>query len=395
MKKFLIAIIILLMGGACFPQTVKKLERELSSYKPGESWGYNNHLAYQLLEMDPLNEKAIEYLVYNYAKNQEMDSIQHLYNRLIKAYPDNPCLYLILCSEVNAYNAGLTPAQQIDYLREAYKLDGVNEKTLYLLGKLYYTRFINEHTSNGQKAHLDEYAANSVHYLTTLCNLNESYKEALRYPLIQLSTYRGNGATKQFWENYAKQNAYFPVSAFLGIPDDWQTNFSVNVFSYVSETDHLNAGIESARSRIDWFSRYLEGMGEPVLSDACPTEVFRFTWLRTILNPIVIGLETNNDSIRLYWKVGTHTPGKLIEQKSTSLTLTEWTDFLSCIDSMDFWRMPSRGNNRGYDGSEWILEGAAPGKYHVVHRHLGQEIKDVCLELLKMTDLKLEQKDIY
>lgn len=390
MKKILTAIIILLMGVTCFPNTVKEIERELSSYKPGEPWGYKSHLAYQLMEMDPLNEKAIEYLVYNYAKKQEKDSIQHLYSRLIKAHPDNLHLYLILCGDVNAYNAGLTAAQRIEYLKEAYKLDSINEKALYLLGKLYYTCFINEQATEGQKAQLDEYAANAAHYLTTLCDLNEFYKETLRYPLIQLSTYKGNMATKQLWENDTKQHAHFPVSAFLGIPDNWQTNFSVNVFSYISEIDHLNAGIESARFQIDWFSGYLEGMGEPVLSDTYPAEIFRFTLLRGILNPIVIGLETNNDSIRLYWKVGTHTPGKLVEQKSKSLTITEWTDFVSGIDSMDFWQMPSRGNNRGFDGSEWILEGAILGKYHVVHRHLGQEIKNVCLELLKMTDLRID-----
>ena len=128
--------------------------------------------------------------------------------------------------------------------------------------------------------------------------------------------------------------------------------------------------------------------------------MFRFTWLRSFHNPIVIGLERSNDSISVYWKVndgaGGYEPGKIIENSSKTLTIKEWEDYVASINSIDFWNLPTMETRIfGTDGAQWILEGKELGKYHVVDRWSGGAIEKVCLKLLELTDLKIEQDDIY
>jgi len=128
--------------------------------------------------------------------------------------------------------------------------------------------------------------------------------------------------------------------------------------------------------------------------------VFRFTWLRTFNNPIVIGLENNNDTITLYWKVcdgeGGYEPGKLILNKKKQLSLNEWTQFQQTIDKLNFWKLETAQNEiMGTDGAQWILEGKELGRYHIVDRWSGGNIEPICLDLLKMTDLKIKKDEIY
>lgn len=399
MKKILTGLF-LLINITSFSQTVKELEHELSFYKSGEEWGNKKDIAYKLLEIDSLNAKAINYLVEVYGRNSKKDSISLLFDRLIKENPKNPEPYLIRAQERNAHFAGLTYTQQINYLKEAYKLDSVNVEAIYSLGKLYYELFIKEFKSDKEKTNLDYYSTNAIKYFSTLCNQNERYKETLKFPLMQLANYKGDLNGKKLYESYKIQSSYFPISAFLDLPSGWQTNYSVNVIDFVSDTEFKVSGVESALFHINWYSFHLNALEEPVLSDTLPIKVFRFTWVRTFHNPIVIGLENNNDSIILYWKVcdgaGGYEPGKITENKSKVLTIKEWTDFVSSINSINFWNLPTTQSGiLGTDGAQWILEGKELGKYHVVDRWSGGIIESVCVKLLGLTDLKIKQDDIY
>jgi len=400
MKKILTGLLFSLINITCFSQTVKELEYEISYFKSGEEWGNKKNIAFNLLEIDSLNESAINYLVEVYGRNNQKDSISFLFDRLIKENSKSPQPYLIRARERNAHFAGLTYTQQINYLKEAYKLDSVNVEAIYSLGKLYYELFIKEFKSDKEKTNLDYYSANAIKYFSTLCNQNERYKETLKFPLIQLANYKGDLNEKKLYESYKIQSSYFPISAFLDLPSDWQTNYSVNVIDFVSDTEFKVSGVESALFHINWYASHLNALEEPVLSDTLPAKVFRFTWLRTFHKPIVIGLENSNDSIILYWKVcdgaGGYEPGKIIENKSKVLTIKEWTDFVSSINSINFWNLPTTQSGIvGTDGAQWILEGKELGKYHVVDRWSGGKIENVCLKLLELTDLKIKQDDIY
>lgn len=398
LKKILVVLFFISMN--CFSQTVEELEHELCFFKSIEEWDSKKNIAYKLLEIDRLNVKAINYLVEVYGRHNKKDSIDLLFDRLIKENPESPEPYLIRARERNAYFAGLTHIQRINYLKEAYKLDSTNEEAIYTLGKLYYELFINEFKSGRNKTNLDYYSANAIRYFTTLCNLNERYKEVLKFPLMQLASYEGDLSKMRLFESYNFQFYYFPISAFLDLPHDWQTNYTVNVINYVSDTEFKVSGVESALFHVKRYSSCLKALGEPILSDTLQARVFRFTWLRSFHHPIVIALENNNDTVTLYWKVsdgaGGYEPGKIIENKSKTLTIKEWNDFVTSIDSINFWNLPTTQSGiLGTDGARWILEGKEPGKYHVVDRWSGGEIESVCLKLLKLTDLKINQDDIY
>lgn len=400
MKKILTGLLLLIINIICFSQTVKELEYELSYFKSGEEWGNKKNIAFNLLKIDSLNESAINYLVEVYGRNNQKDSISILLDRFIKEKPKSPQPYLIRARERNAHFTGLTYTQQINYLNEAYKLDSVNVEAIYSLGKLYYKLFIKEFKSDKEKTNLDYYSANAIKYFSTLCNQIEIYKETLKFPLIQLANYKGDLNEKKLYSSYKIQYSYFPILAFLDLPSDWQTNYSVNVIDFVSDTECKVSGVESALFHINWYTTHLNALEEPILSDTLPAKVFRFTWLRTFHNPIVIGFVNNNDSITLYWKVcdgsGGYDPGKIIESKIKALTIKEWNDFIANIISIDFWNIPTTQSGiLGTDGAQWILEGKELGKYHVVDRWSGGTIESVCLKLLELTDLKIEQDDIY
>lgn len=395
MKKLFTAFAFLLLNFSCFSQTIQELEHELSFYKVGEKWGNKKDIAYQLLAMDSFNGCAVNYLVEVYASNNQKDSISALFNRLIKENPNRPEPFLLLAQERNAYLAGLTYTQQISNLKEACKLDSVNIEAIYLLGKLHYKLFIDEYTTAKQKSNLDTYATSAIKHFTTLCRLNENFKETLKYPLLQLANYEGDINKSQLYESFKVQASFFPIAAFVNFPSDWQTNYSVNVIDFAAYLAPNVEGIESALFRINWYSSKLDALDEPVLSDSLPSKVFRFTWLRTFHDPIVIGLLNSNDSISLYWKVGDEA-GKTIEYKEKTLKSKEWDDFVATIDSIYFWNLPTTESEiLGNDGAQWILEGKEFGKYHVVDRWSGGIIKQVCLKLLEITDLKIAQKDIY
>lgn len=399
MKKILTGLF-LLINITSFSQTVKELEHELSFYKSGEKWGNKKDVAYKLLEIDSLNANAINYLVQVYGRNNKKDSISLLFDKLIKENPKSPKPYLIRVQKRNAHFAGLTNSQQINYLLEAYRLDSINVEAIYSLGKLYYELFIKEFTSYKKKTNLDNYSANAIKYFSTLCNQNDRYKETLKFPLIQLANYKGDLIEKKLYESFKIQSSYFPISAFLDLPSDWQSNFSVNVIDFVSNTEFKVSGVESALFHTNWYARHLNALDEPILSDSLPTKMFRFTWLRTFNNPIVIGLENKNDSITLYWKVcdgeGGYEPGKIIENKNKVLTTKVWNDFVASVNSINYWNIPTMQSGiLGTDGAQWILEGKELGKYHVVDRWSGGTIKSVCLKLLELTDIKIKKDEIY
>lgn len=90
---------------------------------------------------------------------------------------------------------------------------------------------------------------------------------------------------------------------------------------------------------------------------------------------------------------GGYSIGKIIENKSKVLIADEWENIEKQINSIKYWSLGVDKEIIGEDGSQWILEGKKLGKYHVVDRWCGGKISSVCKELIKLTDLKIE--DIY
>lgn len=393
--KVLLTALSLLISISCFSQTVAELEYELSFYKSGETWGNKKEFAIKLLEIDGLNTKAINYLVRAYGQNKQKDSIQLLFDKIIKENPNRPEPYIIRVSSNinNRTYEGLTDMQQISFLKKAQEIDPANKEATYMLGKWYYDLFVKEYNAGKNDSNLESFATSSLLQFTALCAQKDSCKETLKYPMLQLANYLGDTNKMKLYEQYNVQTSHFPISELMNLPVNWKTNYSVNVLNRVT-------GVESASFHLDWYSKQLIALKEPVLNDPSSTKVFRFTWLRSFHNPIAIRLENKKDHITLYWKAcdgkGGYDSGKLVTDKKKKLSLKEWTQFQQKIDSIDFWNIPTTDNSVfGVDGARWILEGKESGKYHVVDRWEGRNIKQICLDLLKMTDLEENVGRIY
>lgn len=393
-------VILLIFARCSFSQTIEELEYELSFYRSGEQSGNKKDYAYKLLEIDELNSSALNYLIEIFGRNNQRDSIKDLFDRITRNHPNNPEVYLVRVRGSNAHFAGLTYTQQINYLRRARDLDSTNTEALYKLGEIYYKLFVREFNIKKNRANLVNYAKNSINYFSELCEQDEAYNESLRFPLIQLVNYMKDSELLSFYENYNYQSSYFPIGAFLCLPKDWRTNYSINVLDFVSGKDFNDYGVEFAVFKINWYSKHLYALNEPVLSDTIAGQIFRFTWLRSFHNPIVVRIENIDNSVKLYWKVsdgaGGYEPGEIIENQIKDLTMSDWERFSERIDKSDFWNLPTVLNElTGTDGAQWILEGKTFGKYHVVDRWGGASIYSICMELLEMTNLKIQDLSIY
>lgn len=126
-----------------------------------------------------------------------------------------------------------------------------------------------------------------------------------------------------------------------------------------------------------WYSSQLRALQEPsllALKETPSSESYRFLWLRSFHHPIAIRLEVKPDgSGILTTKVangaGGFSPGVLSENGSHLLTQERTQAFLSLVDRLNFWNTPNPVNDqKGTDGSQWIIEGVKGGHYHVVDR---------------------------
>jgi hypothetical protein len=94
-----------------------------------------------------------------------------------------------------------------------------------------------------------------------------------------------------------------------------------------------------------WYSKMLYALNEPLLFNKLEEkEVYRFTWLRSGKNPVSIRIEKENENIKLFLKVSDgesiNNPGKLITNKSKTLTTSQWNIFKSKINKIRFWTLP-------------------------------------------------------
>lgn len=156
-------------------------------------------------------------------------------------------------------------------------------------------------------------------------------------------------------------------------------------------------------NRIEINSIHLFSMKEPLLFNSeISIEVYRFLLLRTFHRPISIRFEKNNDNYYVFWKEtngysGGYSPGKLIRKGKKKVSKKNWEDFQALIDTSQFWYLSHEQSFFGFDGSNWILEGSTPSKYQVIDRWSPGKgtFYDACMFLLKLSDLKIEDSEIY
>jgi hypothetical protein len=123
----------------------------------------------------------------------------------------------------------------------------------------------------------------------------------------------------------------------------------------------------------DWFAKALSRMDEPSLATATSSaRSFRCTVLPTWGHPVSVRLSLSGSSGTLEAKrlsgLGGYELGRLEEKGSVPIDAAQVEEFVGLFAKLGFRQMPFQDPVLGADGSEWILEAAEQGEYHVVAR---------------------------
>jgi hypothetical protein len=156
-------------------------------------------------------------------------------------------------------------------------------------------------------------------------------------------------------------------------------------------------------STVQWLSKYLLEMKEPNLyTNNNNDEVYRFTWVRSFDNPIVIRFEKHNNNYTLYAKEMINNEGYLPPElkvnRTKNMTAYEWMRLEDKIKELGFWNVPTKDPRpEPIDGAEWILEAIVKNKYHFIQRNspTDKKYRACCKYLLSLTQLKIPEKDQY
>jgi hypothetical protein len=131
-----------------------------------------------------------------------------------------------------------------------------------------------------------------------------------------------------------------------------------------------------------WYTSQLQALREKSFLSLARTksaESYRFLWLRTFNHPVVVRLDVKADGTStLTKKVGSgkggFSPGILVEDEAKTLTRDQTHAFLSKVTATDFWSSENPvDDQRGTDGSQWIIEAVKQGRYHIVDRWMPRE----------------------
>ena len=154
-----------------------------------------------------------------------------------------------------------------------------------------------------------------------------------------------------------------------------------------------------------WAFQHLVAMKEPSLfrrqSEAAHEE-YRFLWLRTFHKPI--GIRIWNDGRQAAMRIvrlsgaGGYEPGHIESDTTSPVSEEDWKRFRDFIAKAAFWQTPTRDAQEkpGEDGSQWILEASAAGKYHVVDRWAPRSgaYTDCCRFLITLARLQIPKEGV-
>ena len=163
--------------------------------------------------------------------------------------------------------------------------------------------------------------------------------------------------------------------------------------------------------RLEHYSEKLSALEEPVLYNLKTTkEIYRFTLLRGLDEPVSVRIEKEGDQVYLFAKMtdvekelsGIIEPGILIMNTKKKINIEYWEEYLTRLDKINYWKMEAREKvkiEKGTifvqtDGSHWILEGLKKGQYHFVERWGPDQsniFRKCCEYLLELSDLKIEK----
>lgn len=410
------------MNYSSFSQTVDELEHKLSVFVGGETYAGKIDEARQLLKIDPFNEKAIR-LTLDYYQEKKLDSISLFFDQLIAQHPDNNKPLLIrsqlLFYEHDYRKKSEYTKWQIKYLNKALKLNPVSKESLYYLSEAYYKDFIYPYEKNeiaqqllfGPGEEVDstllnidaetkisafEHSADSaLHYFYKLWRIDSNRRDIIYFPIKQLECFLDKNV-KSPVDNGIEEisnDCYFPSWYFANLPKDWECNYT-NDYLFKVELSKWNA---------NGMRLQLTNLEEPCLYKTevqQDKEIYRFTWLRSFDNPISIRIQKSNKKIELYWKVGKgsggYEPMGIKRKGKKKIKASQWNEFVSILNESEFEKLPNQTYVLMTDGASWTLEHKTNTNFKAHDTNWPEgDFRKSCLYLLKLSGIKIKEKNIY
>jgi len=156
--------------------------------------------------------------------------------------------------------------------------------------------------------------------------------------------------------------------------------------------------------RKSWYSKHLAAAGESAIDMVQGQSTYRFTWLRTFHNPIIVRIQCESrcmlHAVRLTG-AGGYEPGQIEAQLDREITDRELRKLERLLESTDFWSGQPDVTNMGYDGAQWIFEAAIDDTYlgwAVWSARNDERFADfavLCLFMLELSDFAIPDREIY
>jgi len=165
----------------------------------------------------------------------------------------------------------------------------------------------------------------------------------------------------------------------------------------INDGTEISIGVDELNASI--ITEHLIAFDELSLTDyECECEIYRFLWLRSFHNSVLITITKTASNIKLQWKrtdgEGNFESENLIENRIIFLSLIQWSEFKEKLNNIAFWKNPTKyGENiiRVLDGSYMIMEGIKSNQYHISEI----DIYKISNYLIELTELNIPEKEKY
>lgn len=131
---------------------------------------------------------------------------------------------------------------------------------------------------------------------------------------------------------------------------------------------------------------------------AMADEIYRFFWLRTFHNPVMIRLHRIGDKKYIVAKQtdgrSGYEIGKLVFNKTRQLSDEEWCRFIILLDKANFWTKSKIDvGHLANDGAFWNVEGVRDGRYYITGEQSPRtgKFRDACIYLMRISGLDINE----
>jgi hypothetical protein len=228
-----------------------------------------------------------------------------------------------------------------------------------------------------------------------LWRIDDNRRDIIYFPIKQLECFLEKKVKSPVNSSIEEinNNCYFPSWYFANLPKNWECDYS---------NDYLFK-VELSKWGANGMKLHLTNLEEPCLyKTEVPQdkEIYRFTWLRSFHNPISIRIEKSDKKNELYWKVGKgsggYEPMGIKRKGKKKIKTSHWNEFVSILGESEFEKLPNQNYVLKTDGASWTLEHKTNTKFKAHDTNWPEgNFRESCLYLLKLSGIKVKEKNIY